>query len=85
MTSNYFLADVNTALTLARFHQENLARSVPRKPRHLWPTRPVAAGRRGSVTAVPALPVLSEPVPEPAHEPVSVPGPRQDSGNLLAS
>jgi len=79
MTSNYLLADVNTALTLARFHQDNLARSFPRKPRRLWPTRPVASRPRESVTAVPSLPMLSEP------EPVAVPGPRQDSGNLLAS
>jgi len=58
--------DTNTALAIARYHQDDVRASFPRRlPRPVvWP-RPKRS--YGGITAVPALPV---PEPRPDHEPL---------------
>jgi len=70
------ISDPTTALTLARYHQDDIRRSVPRRPRRWWPTRPVQPNAVAGITAVPELPGLAADVVVPAQ--------REESAELLA-
>ena len=78
-------ADANTALTLARYHQDDVRRTFPRKPRRWLPTttrKPAQTATPVGITAVPALPQTAPAPAAPAV--VAVPSQREHSGSLLA-